>query len=58
MDWVKFCENCWLCKYTRGCKKNSFSYRLARLIQKLCPPCYLANKKLQKNYQKSEFFEE
>jgi uncharacterized protein CbrC (UPF0167 family) len=52
---VKLCAECWLCKYTRDSKKKGMAYWLARCVQKICPWCYMANKKLKKDFQKSRF---
>jgi hypothetical protein len=53
---VKFCTECWICKYTRNCKKRNVLYYICRLAQKICPCCYIANKRLKKGYQKSRYF--
>ena len=54
--WVRYCANCRLCKYTRGCKKRSILYHIARMVQKICPICYMANRTLRKNFQDSNVF--
>ncbi len=53
---VKLCAECWICKYTRNCKKRNVLYYIYRLVEKICPCCYMANKKLKKDFQKSRYF--
>jgi len=52
---IKVCGGCPLCRFTRGAKKETIFYSIARKIQKRCPNCSAANKKLNKDFQKSEF---
>ena len=52
---VKICAECPLCKFTRNSKKPTILYNIARLIQKICPNCTMANKALNKNFQDSNF---
>ncbi len=52
---VKLCADCWVCKYTRNCKKPNMLYYICRGVEKICPWCFLANRKLKKDFQKSNY---
>ncbi|MBU1862749.1 MAG: hypothetical protein KKH94_03670 [Candidatus Omnitrophica bacterium] len=48
---VTICAGCPLCTFTRRSIKKTLFYRIARLVQSLCPCCRAANQKLGKNFQ-------
>ena len=52
---VKICTGCPLCRFTRNAVKETFLYKIARSVQKICPTCSGANKALDKDFQKGRF---
>jgi hypothetical protein len=53
---AKFCGACWMCRYTRSCKKPNLFYRFCRMLQMICPNCHVANRELGQNFQQSRHF--
>ncbi|MFH1504598.1 MAG: hypothetical protein ABIH08_04350 [Candidatus Omnitrophota bacterium] len=55
-DAIRLCAECRICSYTRNCKKKNIFYYTCRLLEKICPLCHRANRKLKKDFQKSRFY--
>jgi hypothetical protein len=53
---VKVCGMCWMCRYTRKCRRPTLLYRVCRLIQAFCPCCQVANHQLGEDFQRSRRF--
>ncbi|MBD3425882.1 MAG: hypothetical protein GF409_01470 [Candidatus Omnitrophica bacterium] len=56
--WIKICSKCPTCRYTRSCRRPTFLYRMARVFEKICPICWLANRAAGRDINKSVHFEE